>query len=199
MTFHEPRDESLPLLGEYREHAQFWFRTEHYAHSIPSGKTHYFCCAGVFFAFAIPPNKNISRFLIGEDNAVWELSRMWASDNHGRNALTSGLSKAIGAFRKLEPHVKALVSYADPNVGHEGYVYRAASWVYCGQSEEGRYYRDATGQVVSRRAFHSGPTGLKKAEIESRGFVELKLPGKHRYAKGLTRGARAIITKRFVA
>lgn len=95
----DDRDETKPLDKDQSEHAKFWFRTKHYARSVPSGKAHYFACNGVFFAFAIPPNRNISRYLIGEDNAVWELSRMWASDGHKPNALTMGLSVAVAGVR----------------------------------------------------------------------------------------------------
>lgn len=189
------RDERLPLAGKEREVAQFMIEKCHYAHSLPSGKTYYFCAAGAFFAFSIPANKNISSFLLGEPGKVWELARMWASDSHKPNALTQGLAIAVAGLRAIEP-VEALVSYADPNVGHEGHVYRAASWVYLGRSEEGRYYRDAAGQVVSRRKFHSGARSMTKAEIEALGYAELKLPGKHRFARGLTRKARAAVERK---
>ncbi len=182
---------SNPLDGRFREWAKTVFRSWHYAKSVPSGKTHYLFYEGVFFSFSIPANKNISTFLIGEPNCVWELSRMWANDGHADNALTAALKKAVAKFRSLEPAVHALVSYADPNVGHHGGIYRAASWVATGQSEEARYYRNArTGLVVSRRKFHSNGTHLNKPEILALGFEEMKLPGKIRFAKGLTEIAR---------
>ncbi len=180
-----------PLDGRFREWAKFVFRSYHYARSVPSGKTHYLFYDGVFFAFSIPANKNISNFLIGEANSVWELSRMWANDKHSDNALTAALKKAVKEFHSLEPEAFALVSYADPNVGHHGGVYKAASWVATGQSEEARYYKNArTGQVVSRRKFHSNGTHLNKPEILALGYEEMKLPGKIRFAKGLTEIAR---------
>ena len=179
-----------PLEGRFRDWAKFVFRTWHYARSVPSGKTHYVFHDPVFFAFSIPANKNISKFLIGEPNRVWELSRMWANDGHKKNALTQSLKKAVQTFQSLEPDALAIVSYADPNVGHDGGVYKAASWIATGQSEEGRYYRAENGQVVSRRKFHSGGKHLTKAEIIGLGYVEANLPGKIRFAKGLTRGAR---------
>lgn len=104
----------------------------------------------------------------------------------------------MSVFHEMEPSVDALVSFADPNVGHEGGIYRAASWVFTGQSEESRYYKDSDGQVVSRRKFHSGGgAGLKKSEIEAKGYVELKLPGKYRFVKGLTRRAKADIRRKW--
>jgi hypothetical protein len=165
----------------------------HYTHSVPSGKSWYFSVDTAIVCFAIPPNPYISRYLLGEPNKVLELSRLWAPDGHEPNLLTHAISKAVGQLRRVARPYEALVSYADPNVGHEGFVYRAASWVPLGQSEEARYYADADGQVVARRKFHSGGRSLTKAEILARGYRELKRPGKLRFAKGLTPRARRAI------
>lgn len=91
----------------------------------------------------------------------------------------------------IYPDLDALVSYADPNAGHLGGIYRAASWLYDGQSEESRVYiNNESGQTVSRRAFHSGSRGMRKAEIEALGYTQLKLPGKHRYVRLISRRAK---------
>lgn len=168
-------------------------RANHYTHSVPSGKRLVYAFEDAIVLFAIPANNNISNWLLGKRNVVWELARLWAPDNHRANLLTEALANATRRFRADQPAVEALVSYADPNVGHLGGVYRAASWVYLGQCEESRNYRGAGGEIVSRRAFHSGSRSLRKAEIEALGFTELKLPGKHRFARGLTRKARRVI------
>ena len=88
----------------------------------------------------------------------------------------------------------ALVSYADPNAGHKGGVYRAASWLYHGKSEEVRTYRAPDGTTVARRAFHSGRNGLRKAEIEALGYKEEKLPGKERFVRPLSKRAARTLT-----
>lgn len=162
----------------------------HYTHSMPSGKSWYFSYEDVVVVYSIPANPYLSTFLVGEPNVVIELSRLWAPDGHRPNLMTQAISASIKWLKPQTPTIKALIAYADPNVGHSGGVYRAASWVYLGQSEEGRYYQNAEGQVVARRKFHAGNIHLKKADIEARGYRELKRPGKHRYAFGLTRDAR---------
>lgn len=168
-------------------------RREHYTHSVPSGKSHYFSVDGAIVVFSIPANNNISGFL-GCDK-VWELSRLWAPDNHEPNLLTRAIARSVANFRVIEPTCDALVSYADPNVGHEGFVYRAASWVFLGQCEESRvYYRD--GEMRSRRAFHSGRKSMTKMEIEALGWVQKNMPGKFRFARGLTKRTRREILKR---
>jgi hypothetical protein len=87
-----------------------------------------------------------------------------------------------------------LVSYADPNVGHLGFVYRAASWLYMGQTEDGRYYTDANGRVIARRSFHSGSKIFNKAQILSMGYQELKKPGKHRYVRPISKRSKRLLT-----
>lgn len=187
------------LIGTDRELAIGLIRDHHYTHSVSSGKSYYFRFGDAVIAWSIPANKNIGRYLLGRAGVVWELSRLWAPDGHDDNLLTQAIAYSIRQLRIAEPACVAGVSYADPNVGHEGFIYRAASWVYCGQCEESRCYRGPTGEVVARRKFHSGSRGLRKAEIEALGFVQLKLPGKHRYAKGLRKWSRKAISKKFGA
>lgn len=171
----------------------------HYTHSIPSGENIFTQFEDAIVTFSRPANKNISAWLLGKDNLVWELSRMWAPDGHRRNLLTQAIKKCseefVGAARRLSSgECHALISYADPNVGHTGTVYRAASWKYLGQSEEGRYYLK-DGQVVARRKFHSNEKHLTKGEILALGYDEVKRPGKHRFAHGLAKWSQRKIER----
>ncbi|MBU0959872.1 MAG: hypothetical protein KKB31_08035 [Nanoarchaeota archaeon] len=178
------------LTGEERDEAEGVIRKTHYTHSVPSGKSHYIRFGSAIVVWSIPANKNLGRFILPLWNCkAWELSRLWAPDKHEPNLLTQAISAAIAELQSLEQGVDILVSYADPNAGHKGGVYRAASWVYHGKSEEVRaYLKD--GQCVARRKFHSGKRGMTKKEIEALGFIELRLPGKERFVKPVSRRAR---------
>lgn len=180
------------LQGESRKKAEREVVEHHYTHSVPSGKSHYMRFGDALIVWSIPANKNISKFLLGEPCSVWELSRLWAPDGHAKNLLSQAIAAAVKMIEKLE-HPDVLVSYADPNAGHSGGVYRAASWVCHGKSEETRAYRGPAGEVVARRAFHSGNRSLRKSEIEAMGFSELRLPGKIRFVKPLSRRARRLL------
>ena len=188
------------LTGPYREveryrAARLTVCEKHYTRSWPSGKTYAVWYEDAVVVFSIPANCNVARWLGCPSNRVWELTRLWAPDGHRKNLLTEAISAAVSQFKTLGV-ADALISYADPNVGHSGGVYKAASWVALGQSEESRAYRGPSGEILSRRKFHSGKKSLTKAEILSRGFREEKLPGKIRFARGLTRvGKRAVIKK----
>lgn len=183
---------SRQLLGNDRAEAADIIRRNHYTRSVPSGKSHYVQFGDAIVVWSIPANKNIARFLLGWGGNVWELSRLWAPDGHEPNLLTQAISAAVKLIVKLE-RPDALVSYADPNAGHKGGVYRAASWIHHGKSEEVRSYRAPGGATVARRAFHSGRNGLRKAEIEALGYTEEKLPGKERFVRPISkRAARAL-------
>lgn len=180
------------LSGPDRDEAIETIKANHYTHSVPSGKSHYVAFESALVVWSIPANKNIARFVLGQDGNVWELSRLWAPDGHDKNLLTRAISAAVAWIERLE-RPDALVSYADPNAGHRGGVYRAASLVYHGRSDEVRTYRAPDGRTMARRAFHSGGKGMKKAEIEAMGYAELKLPGKERFVRPLTKRARRAI------
>lgn len=182
------------LTGTSEQRAKDLIRIFHYTHSVPSGKSYYVKFGTAIVVWSIPANKNIATFILGFPGNVWELSRLWAPNNHAPNLLTRAISAAVGIIRKLE-NPDALVSYADPNVGHSGGVYRAASWIYHGKSEETRTYVDKSGQTFSRRKFHSGGRGMRKAEIEALGYKELKLPGKERFVRPLSKRAKRSLTK----
>lgn len=180
-----------------QDYLKWMIRTHHYTHSVPSGKSVLFDIGQVIVMFSIPANNNIGQFVFGEPgHTVWELSRMWAPDGHESFALTRAIAEAIREFRLVQPDVEALVSYADPNAGHLGGVYRAASWIYTGQCEDMRVWVSPDGQVHPRRKFHSGHSFLRKPDIEKLGYTEAHLPGKHRFLKGLTWTARRMIRKR---
>lgn len=168
-------------------------RDRHYTQSVPSGKSYVMTKDGAIVMFSIPANPYLERFMLKDvPGRLWELSRLWAEDGHEPNLLTKAIGATTKLLRSVEPECVGLVSFADPNAGHSGGVYRAASWVYTGQSAEARVYQGSGGEIVPRRKFHSGNRSLKKAEIEALGYREIKRPGKHRFFKGFTRQARRL-------
>jgi hypothetical protein len=183
-------DAATRLVGHDREDAERLICANHYTHSVPSGKSHYVAFRSAIVVWSIPSNKNIGTFLLGRECNCWELARLWAPDGHEPNLLTKAISKAVGIIKRIErPDI--LVSYADPNVGHGGGVYRAAGWLYHGRCEESRAYQGEDGAVLARRAFHSGDRSMTKAEIEAAGYSEIKVAGKHRFVRPLTKRAAA--------
>ena len=181
--------DAVVLEGDRRLAAIATIKAMHYTRSVPSGKSIYVRFGDALVVWSIPANRNIAKFLLGWPGCVWELSRLWAPDGHDRNLLTQAISAATRIIVRTEKP-DALVSYADPNAGHRGGVYRAASWIYHGKSEEVRAYRSCDGTIVARRAFHSGRKGMTKAQIEGLGYKELRLPGKERFVRPCSKRAK---------
>lgn len=168
----------------------------HYTRSWPSGKSFVYTFGDAIVVISIPANYNTAKWLGCRPGRVWELSRLYAPDRHAPNLLTQAISYAVKQFHALGL-ADVLLSYADPNAGHSGGVYKAASWVPFGQSEESRTYRDAGGNIVPRRKFHSGKEFIKKAGILAKGYEEVKLPGKLRFLRWLTKtGRKAVLSHR---
>lgn len=120
------------------------------------------CILGLFegmravgvIVFALPPRETAKRY----GGWTWELARLWIENSVPTNAETYFMAAAIRHVRKCHPDVEVLVSYADPSVGHDGTIYRAANWVADGRTDQERKtprfdYVDAlTGKHYSRRS-----------------------------------------------
>lgn len=169
----------------------------HYLHSVPSGSTWTFTYDSAIVLFSIPGNPHLARWLLGSsEHRILELSRLWAPDGHRPNLLTEAIAYAVGELRKRDRDVAALIAYADPNHAHHGGVYQAGSWRYLGATDETRAYVDAAGRQRSRRAVLGGKKRANRQELQAEGLQEVRVQGKHRYARGLTRQARKAIAER---
>lgn len=62
---------------------------------------------------------------------VMELSRLVLNDNHEKNLTSFFVSGCL----KLLPKPNVVVSYADANNNHCGYIYQATNFIYCGMAE----------------------------------------------------------------
>ena len=91
-----------------------------YAHPVSNKAIDSICGAGV----------------LGLDE-VLELIRLHIDDGYGKNIESFVIGQSFEWLRQNDPRVKVLISYADPEVGHTGRIYRATNWLYqgCGISK----------------------------------------------------------------
>tara|TARA_Y100001963_G_scaffold80611_1_gene111872 strand:+ start:428 stop:994 length:567 start_codon:yes stop_codon:yes gene_type:complete len=69
-----------------------------------------------------------------ENNQVLELTRLFILDGYGKNIESWFISQSMKWLRENAKDIKALISYADPRVGHMGGIYQATNWMYQGDS-----------------------------------------------------------------
>jgi hypothetical protein len=171
-----------------RHEAKAIVTEHHYLRSFPSGWNWSFHHDGAVVVYSIPANKNLATYLFKGQVVVRELARLWAPDGHRENLLSEALARSLRALR-AETGCEAVVSFADPNQGHHGGIYQAASWIYTGQSEETRVYVTPEGLTLSRRSFHSGSRSLPP------NIKPVRLEGKHRYVRCLTKTSRRLLAR----
>ena len=61
-----------------------------------------------------------------------ELTRLFIYDGYGKNIESLAISLSFKWLKENAPKIKVLVSYADPEQGHDGAIYQATNWIYQG-------------------------------------------------------------------
>lgn len=142
------------------EQTHEWLLKKHYMHRVPAIIIHSFAMyeratkimVGVC-TYSLPARGfNDGYGVFGKDETykvpTFELSRLCVDDGLPRNALSFFVSKTFRFF----DHPTCLVSYADGNSGHHGYIYQATNWLYCGIAEASEIFMDKrTGKPIHRR------------------------------------------------
>jgi hypothetical protein len=168
---------------------------EHYTHSTPAAASRAFGVylhgelhgAAVLFNGAARSSSVL--FGAGPGDVV-TLSRLWLSDDLPKNAESRVLGVIVRVLRR-ERRYKALVTFADPAVGHDGAIYRAAGFTYLGTTNA------ETSFLIDGKACHSRTVAssygssdvehLRRTGIDARRVRALP---KHRYVAVLDQSWR---------
>ena len=129
----------------------------HYAKAVPQASyayniyndDHDWCGVIIFGTGATP---NIARCVGLNTGEVVELVRVALN---GRQQTTSQcVAQSLKRLHRDAPHIKAVVSYADPEQGHIGTIYQATNWLYVGTTEEYQKSHRATAYVIFGKRMH---------------------------------------------
>tara|TARA_R100001015_G_scaffold16490_1_gene8434 strand:+ start:347 stop:997 length:651 start_codon:yes stop_codon:yes gene_type:complete len=121
--------------------------------------------------FGFPPNYNYNngKCVFNEYKCLTlELNRLVVNDGLEKNTLSFFVSKCL----KMLPKPSCIVSYADQNQGHNGYIYQSTNWIYTGLSTPKHKY-----------IFEDGSTFDIRRGIDNKGKIVGKILMKptHRY------------------
>ena len=135
--------------------------------------------------FGYPPNYmyNKGRCLFNDlEVTTLELNRLVTNDLD-KNCLSYFVSQCL----KLLPQPMAVISYADPNVYHTGYIYQATNWYYTGTSTPKKRYHFEDGSTFDiRRGIHT-KGNIVKVEKMKPTFRYLYLLGNKKEKKNMLR------------
>ena len=147
-----------------------WILNKHYAKRMPSisfafGLYDEGILVGVC-TFGYPPNYNYNEGkCVFEDYKclTLELNRLVVNDGLPKNSLSFFVSRCL----KQLPKPSCVVSYADPNNGHHGYIYQATNWIYTGvSSAKHRYIFEDGSEFDIRRGIDKKGTVVDKILLE---------------------------------
>ena len=152
----------------------------HYSKTIPKGAGNYIgvweegeFIGAIIFGFSISPSVGMTYGLTQFE--ISELRRV-ALKSH-KAPVSKLISIAIRFFRKHNPGVKMLVSYADTLQNHHGGIYQAGNWVYVGGSAAMRQFKIGGKWRNDTHAYNE----KKHLSTDSR-----TVPSKHKYLYPLT-------------
>ena len=138
--------------------------------------------------YGVPPSSTLLKGVCGDDEMynVYELNRLWVSDDEPRNAESFLVGNSI---RDLDREI--IVSFSDTKAGHVGYIYQATNFIYCGLSAE---FKDPIVKGFEGMHHATYAHGMSKREIiETYGedrVTYVDRPRKHRYVYFNAKGKR---------
>jgi len=149
----------------------------HYAHRMPPIEVAFGMYVDKVLRGVCTFSTPASRFAIRPE--PYELNRLVIDEGMPKNTLSRFLSICLKKF----PHNPAIiVSYADPNYGHQGYIYQATNWIYNGLSNGRKTFYINDVELHERTIYDKYGTtsvpALQEMGLDVR--TEANLP-KHRY------------------
>jgi hypothetical protein len=154
-----------------------WLLKKHYAKRIPAISYSY----GIYnnkkllngvCVFGLPPSATLVQHLLSGlyKKNILELNRLVINEGLDKNILSFFVSQSL----KNLPTPLCVVSYADPNNGHHGFIYQATNWIYTGVgSKTPNWYLNGGRQIHNK--------WVKKHRAEGFDLKKVDQEGKHRY------------------
>lgn len=128
---------------------------------------------------------------IGNINKPYKLKKGQVSElvrmalNGKQEKTSKALSLSLKLFKKHNPLVKLIVSYADSDENHLGIIYQATNWYFVSSHKTGDKYIDKNGKEIHSRA-HS-PKGYRiqfgqiKKVVKTSELIRIKKGVKYKY------------------
>ena len=139
-----------------------WLLNIHYAKRVPLIRYSF----GLFInnilkgviTYGNPPSQNVCKCVCGDSykQEVLELNRLVLIENKKNYA-----SFLVGNSLKLLPKPSIVVSYADINYNHHGYIYQATNFIYTGKAKGREKFIDKNGKDINERTLSSKYQKLK--------------------------------------
>lgn len=165
----------LPI--SYKE-TKKWILEKHYAHRIPSIKFSFGLFIGNtlegIITYGIPPSMYLASSICGEQykDDVLELNRLVINSNVPKNSASFLVANSMNLLPKKK---WIIVSFADSNIGHIGYVYQATNFIYTGLSSESEGYIDEKSNEFHFRKLGHERKDMDISKIDKKYLVKMRI------------------------
>jgi hypothetical protein len=143
----------------------------HYSHKMPAAVKFRF---GLYYGdefkgvavFCVPSNMyTFTSIFEGENQTIGlELSRFFTFDDTPKNFESYCLTRCLRHIKQFLNY-DVIVSYADPNFGHMGYLYQSVNGLYLGEStKEIRYLYK--GQLTQKKSIFKESWQMVRLELK---------------------------------
>jgi hypothetical protein len=176
---------NMKVVSIPHEQTHEWLLKNHYAHRIPS----------ISYSFGLYDNNILVGVctygspcrMLNNGYGIFnnklqvttlELNRLVINECLPKNTLSYFVSQT---FKKIEIPA-CLISYADSNAGHHGYIYQATNWIYTGITQkEAIYFNKRTNEIMHPRTV-VGMFGTRESD-KLPDWIEIskEAGGKYRY------------------
>lgn len=136
------------------ETAKKYIIKNHYSHGCHNAPSP---CYGLFdnnkligvLMFATPCSEAVRASVFGEEYKDWviELHRLHILDCTPKNTESWFISRCLKLLRQHNQKIRAIISFADSTQGHQGTIYKATHFFYCGKTGKATFYLDETGRL----------------------------------------------------
>ena len=121
--------------------------------------------------FTYPIRMEVTSSMKVEHGKCLELDRLCVHPSyHKKNFVSWILARVVKIMRLDFPEITTLVSFADPEAGHDGTVYKAANWTELGKTSRSFVYVDINGNKLHKKTVYNA---AKSRKLKETGYAEL--------------------------
>lgn len=165
--------------------AKEYIIANHYSHGCHNAPSP---CYGLFdqgnligvLMFATPCSENVRSSIFGKEYKSWvtELHRLHILDVTPKNTESYFISQCLKLLKQDKPEIRAVISFSDTTVGHEGVIYKATNAYRIGKTGSAVFYIDREGRLRHPR---QNGENISREKAKNRGWEPVKRQSKNRY------------------
>lgn len=165
--------------------AKEYIIANHYSHGCHNAPSP---CYGLFdqgnligvLMFATPCSENVRSSIFGKEYKSWvtELHRLHILDVTPKNTESYFISQCLKLLKQDKPEIRAVISFSDTTIGHEGVIYKATNAYRVGKTGSAVFYIDRAGRLRHPR---QNGENISREEAKNRGWEPVKRQSKNRY------------------